>query len=188
MSEPEGRFNMRFIGKPDGVLMKHAPGNYKHGQVSKQPYKMSKFPYWELIDPKPTFTAPELSDVDDVFEEAVFVPDEAEVEIVLDVSSDEVYLDKYIHNDSPATIEPFSAYRITKTPDGENYANIPVSVTSTESVEGEVTVSTSEPVVEEPMYDRDALKKKLTDAGVEFNVNSRTETLRKLVEDLESQE
>ena len=43
---------MRFIGyKKDGELMRGAPGNYKQGQIVPLPFKMSKLPYWELVDP-----------------------------------------------------------------------------------------------------------------------------------------
>ncbi len=68
-----GNFRMKFIGKPNGVFMKNAPGNFKHGETYVVPYGHSKFPYWEMIDPEPKLVVPEDTDS---FEDAYFVPDD----------------------------------------------------------------------------------------------------------------
>lgn len=175
---------MRFICGEGGQLLKRAPGNYKCGEIYQQPYHMSQFPYWELVEEKPHLIAPPPDDSDSVFEETVFIPDDEayeEVDIVLDEAKSEEDVDRYINNDTPATIEPFTAYRVTQTPEGVTYKNIPV-ITTTEPVE-EVTLSTVEP---EPT--RDELKKKLDDAGIEYDKRTRTSILKTMVEELEPQE
>ena len=67
-----GKFKMKFIGRPDGKLMKNAPGNFKHGEIYTVPYGHSKFPFWEMIDPEPKLVVPEDSSS---FEEAYFIPE-----------------------------------------------------------------------------------------------------------------
>lgn len=191
-NEPKGFYKMRFIGKPDGVLMKRAPGNYIHGQIYQQPYHMCKFPYWELVEEAPTLVAPPPDDGDSVFEETVFIPDESEEDVEVDIILDEAGvdddIDKYINNDTPATIEPFTAYRVTQTEDGVQYTNIPPikkhDITTTEPI-GEVTLSSSDDPVE---LSRDELKQKLDDAGVEYDKRTRTSILKKMVDELEPQE
>ncbi len=65
---------MRFICDPNGKLLKGAPGNYKCGEVYIQPYHMSEFAFWELVEDIPELKIPEA---DDEFEDAFYVtPDD----------------------------------------------------------------------------------------------------------------
>jgi len=145
LGEPTGFFKMRFIGKPDGKLMKGAPGNFKQGEEVFQPYRLSNFPFWELLEDKPVLKIPPPSKSDSVFEESVYIPDDDNEAI------DEVDI-------SPSTL--------------------------IESVETEVIGN--EPLDEDTS--RKELKKRLADAGVEFNVRARTSTLQKLVDELDAKE
>lgn len=38
----------------NGELLKGAPGNFKCGQIVSQPYHLSKFPFWELVEEEST--------------------------------------------------------------------------------------------------------------------------------------
>ena len=61
------RFKMRFIGRPNNQLVKGAPDNYIHGEVYDQPFRMSKFPFWELVEPVPVLKIPPAQADDSVF-------------------------------------------------------------------------------------------------------------------------
>ena len=74
MNDISGRFLMRFVGKPEGKLMKGAPGNYRQNEIYLQPFRMSRFAFWKLIDPPPELKVPEAKTEDSVFEENIFVP------------------------------------------------------------------------------------------------------------------
>lgn len=52
MVEMEKRVKMRFLCAPDGGLIRGAPDNYKCGEIVSQPYSMSQYPYWELVEPE----------------------------------------------------------------------------------------------------------------------------------------
>ena len=71
-----GNFKMRFIGRPEGKLMKNAPGNFEHGKIYVVPYGHSKFKFWEMIDPEPKLVVPESTES---FEEAFYVPKDEEL-------------------------------------------------------------------------------------------------------------
>ena len=194
MSDPKGPFRMRFVGRPGGKLMKNAPGNYKHGEIYQQPYHMSQFKFWELIEKVPTLVAPPLDDGDEVFEDAVYIPDDdVSVEVSLGespVSEEEEDIDKYINNDTPVKIEPFTAYHITSGAGVTTFTTTPVikkqtEYTSTTSPIEEVTLSIPEP---EEELDRKELIKTLDEAGVEYKKGARTTTLKKLVDELVSKE
>jgi len=81
MSVIDGSFKMRFIGKPQGKLMKGAPGSYEHGKTYMMSYRHSEFPYWELLEKPPKLTVPDQTVEDSVFEDSVFVPDEDEPDV-----------------------------------------------------------------------------------------------------------
>jgi len=78
MSDPDRyrRVKMRFIGRPNGVLMKGAKSNYEHGKIYEVPMAYSHYPYWELVEPPPEIQVEQLKAEDSVFEESTFVPDE----------------------------------------------------------------------------------------------------------------
>lgn len=158
MNDPKGLFKMKFVGKPDGKLMKWAPGNYIHGEVYMQPYRMSRFAFWELLEETPELIAPETTEMDDVFEEAFYIPDD---ESVVGFEG-EVNLDL----DVPASIEFSSS-------DVEVY---------------NVDFTASEHTPPEEELDRDSLLEVLEKAGVEVKPRTRTTTLVKMVAELETKE
>lgn len=177
---------MKFIGRPGGVTMKHAPSGYKHGETYKMPFGMSSRPYWELLEPVPELVAPELGSEDDVFEEAVFTPD---------VEDDEAFIPVVnIDPDTPASISVSLDY--LKPVDMSQYT---VSAPSTEEheeaeilelspIEGESHTAEFETlsVKVEPVeaLDREALKRVLDEAGIDYKKGTRTTTLKKMVDGL----
>lgn len=78
MERIPGRFKMMFVGRPDGKLMKGAPGNYEHGKVYSVPLHYSKTKFWKLLDEAPKYVAPDAKREDSVFQEAsaVVPPDD----------------------------------------------------------------------------------------------------------------
>lgn len=64
------RVKMKFIGrKPDGQLMKGAPGApYEQGKIYEVPLSLSKWPWWEMQDILPSIKAPEPLPSDSVFQ------------------------------------------------------------------------------------------------------------------------
>lgn len=70
-----GLVKMRFIGKPDGVLMKGAPGYpYEHGKIYSVPAKYSQWKFWEFVESPPEIRAPEPKKEDSVFKDEIFLP------------------------------------------------------------------------------------------------------------------
>lgn len=65
---------MRFIGRPNGKLMKGSPDNYNMNEIYLVPYKYKSMAYWELVDPPPVLRVPAARVEDSVFENQVFVP------------------------------------------------------------------------------------------------------------------
>jgi len=227
---------MKFVGRPDGKLMKHAPGNYIHGQEYMVPFNHAQWDFWELLEDKPVLVAPEPSGADDVFEETFFIPEEEETEVTLsapipekapvvepqpEISIEETpppTHDESVNIDpnAPATIEPYMMFnpgtgkiRIIdpeEFPEQKSKTNESVlleleiirlqkaldEAKATPSVKLEEVLE--EPVeeavpVEEPVGDtRDDLLDILKHAGVEVKPGTRTTTLRKMVDNLESQE
>lgn len=75
MNEIHGVFKMRFIGKPNGVLMRGCPSNYVQNEIYVLPYHpYGKMPYFELLDPPPVLKVPAAQVEDSVFENSIFVP------------------------------------------------------------------------------------------------------------------
>ena len=195
MSDPKGLFKMKFIGKPRGVFMRGAPGNYVHGQIYNQPYQMSRFKFWELVEEIPVLVAPELEEDESVFEEAVFIPDEEKkVVLVPDEEVDAVVEMLPVNPErgdgnpydlnTPAIMEP---YMVFNTGTGGLAPYVPPEITTTEPTkEYEITLSTVEPEGEE--LDRGGLIRVLDEAGVKYNKRARTATLKKLVDELVSKE
>lgn len=70
-----GLVKMRFVGKPDGVLMRGAPGSpYEHGKIYSVPAKFSQWKFWEVVENPPEIKAPEAGKEDSVFKDEVFIP------------------------------------------------------------------------------------------------------------------
>ena len=65
-----GNYWMKFIGKPNGKLMKNAPGNFIHGKKYKVPYGHSKFAFWQMLEEEPVLKIVE-DDGDSVFDDEV---------------------------------------------------------------------------------------------------------------------
>ena len=168
----EGNFKMRFVGRPDGKLMKGAPGNYIHGQTYMQPYKMSQFPFWELVDEVPEIQVP---DEEESFEEAYYVPDEDAATIEVSEPYDPEFVNTNSTDD--AVIEPYASYDVSSGQMKEYEAPPPVE--EAPEVEEELA---------EGIPSRKELKKLLDKAGVEYNTRARTDTLLKLVEELDKEE
>lgn len=128
---------MKFVGRPQGKLMKGAPGNYVQNQIYRIPFRHSKFKFWQLVEETPELVVPEMMLEDSVyesapeevvvektpFEEPIFVP-EPEVETI-----EEEEDEKAETAESPATV----TYR------GRQLFTEDVSTSSTQ--DDEVTVS-----------------------------------------------
>ena len=199
LSEPTGFYMMKFICN-SGKLLKNAPGNYECRKTYRQPYDMCKLPYWELVEDTPILSIPPSSQSDSVFEEPIYVPEEdtpvveetsqewfydipEEIPVVEEVAVVEPEVEPLIldydgtdndisyDSDAPATISAGTRYNFSD--DG-----------------GKLTYSTASPEEKEddPNVDREELKKILTEAGIGFNIRSRTSTLKRLVDDLNSEE
>lgn len=195
MDEPEGRYKMRFIGKPGGKLMKGAPGNYEHGRVYMMTWGHSKFKFWELLEEAPTLKVPPMSGEDSVYseEESVFVPpevgnwDTSEVNPVEWEEAEVAEERKVERNAVPE--KPTGVDQRTREL-AEQYRRQNMHLIDAE--EGVfVEESPEEPPEEEPgevetVPDREDLYKALDEAGVEYSKHSRTDYLEKLVEDLDA--
>ena len=163
MSKRKDVVKMRFVGKPDGVLMKHAPGNYEHGKIYPQPFKMSQYKFWELIDRPPEIIAPPLTEEDDVFGESMFVPEETTVS-----APGEIKLDP----NTPASVEPYMSFN--------------TGTGQLSDINPEDFTQTPEPTPKEavPEPTRDELLTLLEKAGVDVKPRTRTTTLLKMVAEL----
>jgi len=187
---------MKFICK-SGKLLKNAPGNYECGKKYRQPYDMCKLPYWELVEDTPILSIPPSSQSDSVFEEPIYVPEEdtpvveetsqewfydtpEEIPVVEEVTIAEPEVEPPVVDeveeeedyDSPATISSGNKYSFS-----DDGGKLTYSAASQEDEEVEVDD-----------IDRDELKRLLTEAGIGFNNRSRTSTLKRLVDDLNSEE
>lgn len=169
VSRLEGSVKMRFVCDPNGRLLKSAPGNYKCGEVYMQPFHLSKFPFWELVEEAPVLKIPEAAKSDSVFEETIFVPDDDVAPIEMNpVPSTEVG-EVNINPNTPASIKPYKRMdlntgMLTAAPDK------PKAEPRIELVEASKT--------------RDELKAILDARGVTYPPKTRTETLAKMVEEL----
>ncbi len=178
MSNVEGFFKMRFICDANKKLLKGAPGNFKCGEIYMQPFRLSKFPYWELVEAPPTLKIPEVSKSDSVFEETIFVPDDDEA--MVEERPMPKLEDVNIDPDAPAVLEPYMKLnlktgKLTAVPD-----------------EPTLTMESATPVSSQPRLDdepnREELKKILSEAGVEYSDKARTATLKKMVDELAPKE
>lgn len=171
MSERKGLYRMRFIGKPNGVTMKNAPGNYVHGEVYMKSIGKAKLKFWQLLDKLPEIVAPPLTVEDDAY---MFIPEEVP-ELTMsgsDMMSDEAI--SRVDPNAPAFIEPYASFN---TGTGE-----------LSDVKPEDFTQTPEPVVEERDWTRDELLAVLKEAGVPVKPRTRTTTLLKMVDELDSKE
>ena len=166
---------MRFVGRPNKILMKGAPGNFNQGEVYQMSFNNSKQKFWELIEEPPVLKAPELKESDSVYEEPVYVPEEVnfsmEEETVV-VHPPDVNIDP----DAPSTLSP----------PGYQVSSDDVVYTDTASDEPEPTPAAE--VLGERKLDRDDLKAILDEAGVVYKKNAHTKTLQKLVDAFVSKE
>lgn len=205
----QGNFKMRFVGKPDGKLMKGAPGNYNHGEIYVQPYHLSEFPYWELVDEVPKLTVPPPSESDSVFEDAVFIPDDDAAPVEMNTPPTEV-AGVNVDPDAPAIMEPYMKFNtrtgklseistpivelitpITSIPELEKTVDSVVEEQSEADLgdmEGHATFGNNDVPVEVIPKTRDELKEILTESGIEYNDKARTATLKKMVDELAPKE
>ena len=203
MSEPTGTYWMRFVCDENGKLLKNAPGNYKCGERYKQPYRMSKFPFWELLETPAVLTAPLLMGSDNVFEDdVIYVPDDPEENeekedvaeaATVEMTPARIMEDSGVNVDpsAPATIEPYMRYNTgtgklspsTVTTSGGEYV-----VESKEEPVEETIEESEEDAVNADELDRDELKQFLDDAGVLYKEKTRTSTLKKMVDELVNKE
>lgn len=76
MISKSARFKMKYVGRPNGVLLKGSPGNYTQNAIYSLPYSYSLTPYFELLDPPPVLKVPPAKVEESVFESSIFVPPE----------------------------------------------------------------------------------------------------------------
>lgn len=157
---------MRFVGRPNNVLMKGAPGNYEQGKVYQMSFNNSLFKFWELMVEPPVLVAPKPKPSDDVYDEPVYIPEEA-----LSMSGGDVQIPSDVNVDpnADATIEPYMNFNM-----------------STGELSPHTYTASDEPDVAEKT--RDELKAILDEAGVVYKKTSRTKTLQKLVDKFVSEE
>ena len=210
MNDPKGLFEMKFVGRPGGKLMKGAPGNYDHGTVYKLPFRHSRRPYWQLLEPVPDFVVPEITEDDDIFvnldvpheysDDAVFMgavlpPGVDDDALVTDKQVAE--LDKMginLDSNTDATIEPYMHYSPSTNKLSEytlSTKELDEEIVELEPIEGESHTAEFETLtvkVEPNKPDRDELKHILTEAGIVFKPGMRTTTLQKLVDGLDAEE
>lgn len=175
MSEREGYVEMRFIGKPNGVLMKRAPGNYVHGELYMKSIGKSRLPFWELKDKPPEVIAPPLTVEDDAY---MFIPEETQD---ITMSGSDVMSNEAISRsdpNAPAILEPYASFN---TGTGE-LTDIKFEEQSN------IEIIKAEPVEEKLELTRDELLAVLKKAGVEVKPRTRTTTLLKMVDELDSEE
>lgn len=181
-----GKFWMRFIGNPDGKLMKGAPGNYIHGKKYHIPFKHSTRKFWKLLEKVPELKVP---DEPESFEDAYFVPEEKTATVELTQTTSDIDIDPT----SEALIEPYASVNPVTGKMGEHieHPKKPEKVEE-ESVEEIVTEPEKvlkelpeEIIVDPPTLDRKALLAILVEADIEVKKGTRTTTLKKMVDALE---
>lgn len=167
---------MRFVGRPEGKLMKGAPGNYEHGKVYVVPYHYSTFKFWELIEHPPELKVPEPSDDDDVYDGTFLPPEELPEEVPEDAVEETVEEDV----EEEEVKKPKMVQVITDKGYEKNLQKL---------ARGDYTVGPDGLIhYNEPEPSRKELKKKLDEAGVDYNPRTRTPNLIKLVEELDETE
>lgn len=198
-----GNYWMKFIGRPNGKLMKHAPGNFIHGKKYKVPYGHSKWPFWELLEKPPVLKVEKETES---FEEAYYIPEEEltvtestpleEITITPSVGDDENY---NFDPNAPARIEPYLKFNPdtgeTSAVDPTEYLQPESEVTESDVLKMEIArlqkaleeaQKSTEPDVEpKEKLDRKELLKTLAEAGIEVKPRTRTTTLKKMVDGLD---
>lgn len=156
---------MKFMGRPDGKLLKGAPGNYEHGKIYHVPYHWSEWSFWELVGKKPTVQVPESTEGDDIYETYY-------------TSSD----DEPTPPPVPIIVKPAPPMPGLTTEEGYQ-SHLQKIERGEYTVDKDGVIHYEEEPTPEPS--RKELKKKLDKAGVEYNPRTRTQNLLKLVEELE---
>lgn len=86
--EETKRTKMKFVGKPNGILMKGAPRNYIHGNIYDVPWGYAKDKFWEPLETRPVLKVPPLEEGKDaIFNIEAFLPPEEPVAITADISA-----------------------------------------------------------------------------------------------------
>jgi len=199
MTRLEGNAKMRFVCSPNGKLLKGAPGNFKCGGIYVQPFHLSSFPYWELVEPTPELKIPEASESDSVFDEPIYVPDDDAAPVEMRTSPMEV-AGVNVDPNAPATMEPYMKFNprtgqlrgihvepeMPPKPIEEEPELEEPSIADLGDMGGHATFGNNDTLVEEsPKKIREKLKAILDAKGIKYLTNTRTTTLAKMVEDLE---
>ena len=169
---------MKFVGKPEGKLMKGAPGNYIHNEVYMVPFSYSQWSYWELVDKKPELKVPEATDEDSVFEGVTFVED-VEIEVSEDLPEDDS--EEGFKDTMPPHLKA-SLYGDKTQPFFD-----PSEYDSTDSSEDEVSVSSLEPEVTVEDLEgstRSQLMSFIESQGVDYKKNWRKSKLLEVAKGL----
>ena len=196
MTRLEGNAKMRFICNPNGKLLKGAPGNFKCGEIYIQPFHLSSFPYWELVEPTPELKIPETSESDSVFDEPIYVPDGDAAPVEMRTSPMEV-AGVNVDPNAPATMEPYMKFNprtgqlrgihvepeMPPQPIEEEPELEEPSVADLGNMSGHATPEFNIPIETSPKT-REELKAILDMRGVKYLTKTRTTTLAKMVEDL----
>lgn len=223
MNDPQGTYKMRFKCDSNGSLLKGAPGNYVCGEIYRKAFRHSRFAFWELLEEVPVLIVPESTDEDGVFDESVFIADDAEEILVempvltveledepstdtSDVSPISTYTPSHKLDDDARTKELAEQYRrqgmflldakegifVPEQGEQEPEEKEEAKIIELSPIEGESHTAEFETlsVKVEPVeaLDRDALKRVLDEAGVEYKPRARTATLQGLVDELATKE
>ena len=197
MTRLEGNAKMRFVCSPNGKLLKGAPGNFKCGGIYVQPFHLSSFPYWELVEPTPELKIPEASESDSVFDEPKYVPDDDAAPVEMRTSPMEV-AGVNVDPNAPATMEPYMKFNprtgqlrgihvepeMPPKPIEEEPELEEPSVADLGDMSDHATPEFNIPIETSPKT-REELKAILDMRGVKYLTKTRTTTLAKMVEDLE---
>jgi len=197
MTRLEGNAKMRFVCSPNGKLLKGAPGNFKCGGIYVQPFHLSSFPYWELVEPTPELKIPEASESDSVFDEPIYVPDDDAAPVEMRTSPMEV-AGVNVDPNAPAIMEPYMKFNprtgqlrgihvepeMPPKPIKEEPELEEPSVADLGDMSGHATPEFNIPIETSPKT-REELKAILDMRGVKYLTKTRTTTLAKMVEDLE---
>lgn len=191
---------MKFKCDPNGKLLPGAPGNYKCGQTYLQPFSQSKFKYWELLEEPPVLKVPKATPEDSVYNDVVYVPDEQPETIEEKVETEPIRNDAPIGDAAVVELSP-SPQRVDMVAGVVVDPNAPATIEShmklnlktgnlTEAVDEPTPTPSSTPIetavqVSPQPKTREELKAILDARGVKYVTRARTETLAKMVEDLE---
>ena len=189
---------LRFIGRPNGKLVRGAPGNYKQGEITRGPLTWVKVhpQVWELVESAPELKIPEASERDSVFEEPVFIPDDEKLS--------EADLGDGSGRPTKDRVWPPPNFQTQGTEAGEitlsGSMNAALDAHTQEVINGykkqgmylldadEGILVAPDESEEKDSRSRDKLKEILDSAGVKYSKHARTETLAQMVKELESKE